>query len=175
MSRSWRIDKRWDGRPLLAKEHAHVRVSAVPGGLHLEVEAPFYGDPAPDSDPGPTWALWDHEVVEWFVVGSGDPRPYLEVELGPHGHHLVLRLRGIRKPIQRMLALNYRAAIEHKRWRGEAIIPAHYLPPGPHVANAFAIHGQGAERVYSACTSVPGAAPDFHRLEYFEPVVLPGR
>lgn len=138
--------------------------------LEVHIDAPWHGDPAPEGDPGPRPALWNHEVVELFVVGPGER--YLELEFGPHGHHLALRLEGVRQPVESAMPLEYTAERHNGRWRGVARVPAAWLPPGPHTANAYAIHGVGEARRYLAHTAVPGPAPDFHRLAYFQPADL---
>ena len=110
----------WDGTPL-PRPAAALRLYADEATdlLHLTVEAPFYGDPPPPGPPGPCWGLWNHEVVELFLLGDDDR--YLEIELSPHGHHLVLVLHGERNPIQRELPLDYAARIiAPGRWLGEA-------------------------------------------------------
>jgi hypothetical protein len=48
------------------------------------------------------------------------------------------------------------------------------LPPPPHRINAYAIHGQGTARRYLALHPVLGDEPDFHRLECFREVTIPG-
>ena len=64
-----------------------VTVTDSPDGLRVAVDAPAHGDPppcTPEGGPAPvgaTWALWDHEVVELFVLGADDH--YTELELGP--------------------------------------------------------------------------------------------
>ena len=148
----------------------------VDGGstLDVHVEAPFHGDPAPADPVGPTWRLWDHEVVELFIAGIGSPEPYLEVELGPHGHHLVLQLAGRDRTITaRLLPLAFEAEIDGDRWSGFARIPREYLPCGAGWANADAIHGPKEARRYLSWAPVPGDAPDFHRIWLFPQVALP--
>ena len=113
--------------------------------------------------------LWDFEVVELFVVGPGAEPLYTEIELGPHGHHLLLLLRGVRKIVAMGLPLAYRAHIEGTTWRAQALLPRQLLPPPPHRLNAFAIDGVGRERRYLATHPVPGPEPDFHRLHLFPP------
>ncbi len=160
----------WDGRSIPAEERTFVTLERLPDGLGLIVEAPFYGDPAPAGPAGSTDRLWEHEVVELFVSGlapAGRPVPYLEVELSPHGHHLVLDLLGVRNPIRTREELEYRATIHDDRWRGEARIPWHWLPARPNRYNVYAIHGRGTERRFLAMAPVPGPAPDFHRLDRF--------
>ena len=136
------------------------------------VEAPFHSDPPPPGPPGPTDGLWNHEVVELFLVG-GDPAPtYVEIEISPHGHHLRLRLEGRRNIVESGLPLTFEASIRKDRWQGLVRLPRRHLPPTPHRLNAFAIHGQGASRRYLAWTPVPGPEPDFHRLDLFPHVEL---
>ena len=168
------IARTWDGLTLGQEERVELTLETTGDSLRVVVNAPFHGDPAPAGPPGPTPGLWNHEVVELFVVGAAlAGPPYTELELSPHGHHLLLRLSGVRKVIEQGLPLAYRASITSRRWQGDALVPRRLLPPPPHRLNAFAIHGAGPERRYLAMTPVPGAAPDFHRLEYFLPWDLP--
>ncbi|PKN56886.1 MAG: hypothetical protein CVU56_13665 [Deltaproteobacteria bacterium HGW-Deltaproteobacteria-14] len=160
-----RVAHTWDGAPIPAGERAHIRVTALPRHLRLDVDAPFFGDPPPPGPPGPTGALWEHEVVELFLLGPGER--YTEVELGPHGHHLVLRLEGRRNPVATLLPLDFTARVGGARWRGVAELPVALLPPGPLLVNAYAIHGVGPARRHLAMTPVPGPAPDFHRIDAF--------
>lgn len=167
------IARTWDGSRLPPGDHAILRLSAASEGLRVAVEAPYYGDPPPPTPPGPTDQLWNYEVVELFILGDGPNRPYLEIELSPHGHHLVLQLEGVRCIVESKLPLDYRAEIRGDRFRGDAVVPRSYLPPAPHRINAYAIHGRGDARRHLAMEPVPGPAPDFHRLESFVPVDLP--
>lgn len=98
---------------------------------------------------------------------------YLEVELSPHGHHLVLRLAGVRRVVAAGLELDYRAAVDGDRWRGEARLPRSWLPPTPHRAAAFAVHGTGGRRRHLSSLPLPGDAPDFHQPHRFPPLDLP--
>jgi hypothetical protein len=169
-----RVDRAWSGEPLAPEHHAELRLAAG-DGLLLTVDAPFHGDPPPPGPPGSTPELWEHEVVELFVAGEGpaDEVEYLEVELSPHGHHLVLRLAGVRKVVAAGLELDFGASIDGGRWRGEARFPRTWLPPPPHRAAAFALHGEGAARRYLASISLPGPRPDFHQPHRFPLVELP--
>lgn len=167
------IGHTWDGHPLpepLA-ERAWVSLeSASSSHLRLVVEAPLHGDPPPPGPAGPCWGLWEHEVVELFLLGDRDC--YVEIEVGPHGHHLVLLLEGVRNIVARELPLDVvvRPVGGGGRWRCEADVPRIWLPRGPLRANAYAIYGQGAARRYCAWSPVPGPAPDFHRLDLFPPL-----
>ena len=81
-----------------------------------------------------------------MLVGAS--ATYLEVELSPHGHHLVLFLRGERNVVPRGVVLDYRADIEGGRWRGVAHIPVGWLPLETTRLNAFAMHGTHETRRY---------------------------
>ena len=169
------IHKSWDGHPAPASGVTHLTLSAEPLGLRIDVDAPFHDDPAPPGPAGPSWGLWDYEVVELFILGLDDR--YTEIELGPHGHHLVLQLHGARNTITRELPLDFSARIHRgadgDRWTGTARIDRALLPLAPHRLNAYAIHGGGGARRYLARTPVPGPGPDFHRLQYFPAITLP--
>lgn len=164
------VARTWSGEPIEADEQVTLHLYDD-GDLMIAVEAPAHGDPAPEGPPGPRPALWEHEVVELFVLGPGER--YTEIELGPHGHHLVLRLHGVRNAVESGLPLDFRAEVEGARWRGLARVPRDLLPPPPHRINAYAIHGQGAARRYLAMSPVPGDKPDFHRLGHFIDIQLP--
>ena len=156
----------WNGTPVTEADRIELIVEPGPVSWCLKVDAPFYGDPPPHAPAGPTWALWEHEVVEWFIAGPGEE--YLEIELGPHGHHLALQLSGIRQVRERELPLSFEAELRGNRWRGEASFPIAWLPEGPWRVNAYGIHGVGSERTYLAAYPTGGEAPDFHQLDSFQ-------
>jgi hypothetical protein len=160
----------WDGTEVARAEHAMARLALEAAELVIEVDAPWHNDPPPAAPCGSTDRLWEHEVVEVFLLGAG--QRYLEVELGPHGHYLVLELDGVRQPVRRCLPIQYATTRQGARWRGQARVPRGYLPVGLARANAYAIHGAGKDRRFLACFPVPGPAPDFHRLGCFGPLAL---
>ena len=164
----WRVDRAWDGGRLAAEQIAEVSLVCHGGRVEICVDAPYAGDPAPQSPAGRCEGLWHHEVVELFVCG--DDRRYLEVECGPHGHFLALLFHGARAltcddvPVTR-----YTATIHGARWRGVLVLEQRRLPPGMASANAYRITGQGDARAYAA--AYPGdGPPDFHRLDLFRPL-----
>lgn len=157
------VERTWDGA-LLDRPEATLGIDPGDRTWRLSVDAVFHGDPPPGAPPGPTDRLWEHEVVELFLVGEGER--YTEIELGPHGHHLVLQLEGVRNVVRSLLPITYTTRIEGGRWWGEAQVDASLIPP-PRRWNAYAIHGRGARRTYCAAVPVPGAQPDFHRLGCF--------
>ena len=59
---------------------------------------------------GAYYRLWDYEVVEIFFLSSKD-NMYLEVEFGPHGHHLGLLLKSRQKCIKHSFPIDYTAKI----------------------------------------------------------------
>lgn len=170
------IARYWSGEPAPPDEHALVHCARAAGSLVLEVLAPAHGDPPPSAPIGSCDRLWEHEVVELFLLGAGER--YLEIELGPHGHYLVLTLAGHRNVVSAGSSIDYHTELAPeapgaaRRWRGWARIPLALLPASVSHANAYAIHGTGAQRRYLACHPVPGERPDFHRLACFGSVQL---
>jgi hypothetical protein len=164
------VGRTWDGQLLPEAERAQIRLGYEGEELRIEVDAPFEGDAPPPGPPGPTDGLWAFEVVELFVVGEGEQ--YAEIELSPHGHHLVIQLEGIRQRKAALLPIRYTATVEGGRWKGVAHVPRAYLPPAPRKCNAYRISGAQGARRYHAMVAVPGERPDFHRLERFAPWVL---
>ncbi|XP_068719955.1 UPF0462 protein C4orf33 homolog isoform X1 [Montipora capricornis] len=167
------ITTTWDGHPL-GHNPVEFTVSAMNNDfVKVGVRGPFFNDPgAPVLPPGsPCPELWEYEVAEIFFLGADDK--YLEVELCPHGQHLVLLLNGTRNIIKDKLALEYTAAITdepNKTWQGTAIIPVDYFPPEVGKINAYAIHGSGEYRQYEALypATTKFHTPDFHRLQFFK-------
>ena len=160
-----RIERTWNGEALPAEETASISLCWEGEELVLRVKAPYAGDPPPEGPPGPVGGLWDFEVVELFLVGQAER--YTEIELGPHGHHLVLRLEGVRAIVEQELAIDFEAMRHGSHWSGVARIPAELIPDPIERLNAFAIRGTGAQRSYMAWSPVPGEAPDFHRIGLF--------
>ncbi|XP_059821220.1 UPF0462 protein C4orf33 homolog isoform X3 [Hypanus sabinus] len=168
------ITKTWDSSPV---SHKGIALSLKPDdeGILMVVDAPFFNDPPSPAGPrGKSYDhLWDYEVVEAFFLNSCKEL-YLEVELCPHGQHLVLLLAGKRKAWKKELDLKYDSTIHDQNWEGKALIPWSYFPDGVNKFNAYAIHGSGDKRVYEALYPIPkeqvneGQQPNFHRLEYFE-------
>lgn len=161
------VGRAWDGALLEPEARTTVRLSIEGDALRLDVDAPYAGDPPPPGPPGPTDRLWEHEVVELFVLGAGER--YTEIELGPHGHHLVLQLDGVRHPVRSGLPLALETRITGGRWSATARLDRSLLPEAPRRCNAYRIHGVGPERRYEAMVAVPGDQPDFHRLDRFAP------
>ena len=179
----FKISKLWDGTPLSLADQVTIHVDIVDQSepsLIVKVEAPFYNDPKPIGEEKNLDGLWNYEVVELFIKGRHDK--YLEIEMGPHGHYLVLVCDGYRQCFIRGIEpISYKASInpDLSRWSGTIFCPLNLLPPptdipsAPYSFNAYSIHGTEPNRSYAALF-VPWkaegdyAVPDFHKLELFE-------
>ncbi len=155
----------WDGTPLLAPEYGEMNLQFQERGLHLEMRAHYWQNPAPSAPAGSTSALWEYEVLELFLLGLDEH--YLELEFGPHGHYLALALHGERTLVRQGFSIDFSARIRGSEWSAEANIPNALLPPGLNRLNFYGIHGQASERRYLAWKAPLGQAPDFHRLQSF--------
>ncbi len=159
------VDKTWDGEMVAASEKVQLLFRLSSQDLEVEVSAPLYNDPAPAAPAGELDRLWEYEVVELFLLGSAGH--YLEIELGPHGHYLILLLDGIRQVKKRLQPRSCKTRIAGRRWQATVQVDLDQLPlPFTH-ANAYAIHGQAAGRRYLAAFPVPGESPDFHQPHFF--------
>ncbi|CAH1777584.1 unnamed protein product, partial [Owenia fusiformis] len=166
----------WDSKSI---DHPPVTLQLQRRGnfIWLMIDAPFFNDtPSPGGAPGePFPKLWQYEVVEAFFLGgggSGEPL-YLEVEFSPHGQHLILLMKGVRKALKHSLPVDYTSKINGSTWTGLARIPLNYFPPNVTMFNAYAIHGSGNQRMYEALYPTEEGkytGPDFHRLDYFQPI-----
>ena len=159
------IRQLWNGESATPGEHLTLSARLEPQRLVIEVDAPFHDDPPPAAPRGRCDGLWEFEVVELFLVGEGER--YLEIELGPHGHYLLLELCGPRRVVRSDLACTYDVSRRGARWSGRAEIRIDLVPPGLRCWNAFAIHGRGSDRRYLAAHALPGTHPDFHRIADF--------
>lgn len=167
------INSEWNGAPI---NHAPIvfQISAQDSrNVLVSVSGPFFNDPGPPPCAAGSACdgLWNYEVAEVFFLGKNEK--YLEVELSPHGQHLLLLLNGVRKPFLDKVPIEYTAKIDRTKntWNGTAIIPIDYLPPHVGRINAYAIHGSGVNRRYESLypASADVSDPDFHRLEFFKP------
>lgn len=167
------IRTEWNGTPI---GHAPVtfQISAQDSSfVRIHVSGPFFDDPgSPPCQVGSACdGLWDYEVAEVFFLGKKEK--YLEIELSPHGQHLLLLLNGVRKKFMDKVPIKYSAIIDraNNSWTGTAKIPIDYFPPDVSKINAYAIHGSGVNRRYESLypASSDVSNPDFHRLEFFKP------
>lgn len=165
------IASTWDGQPVPPSGTAALCCRMDEETLIVTVDAPFFADPPPPDSAGSTNRLWEYEVVELFLLGAANR--YLEIELSPHGHYLLLQLHGARRVVRQGLRIDYRAEIAGRRWHGHATIPLSYVPDDIAHANAYLIHGTGEHRRHLAAFPVGGETPDFHRLESFGAVAWP--
>jgi hypothetical protein len=171
------ITNLWNSSPITDHRPVTLTLSSTNDKDHLciEIDAPFFNDPAPSSisPPGPYPELWNYEVVELFFLSSSTNH-YIELEFSPHGQYLVLLLTDRRKVLKQLLPLpDY--TIERPssdRWIGRVHIPRYLFPAHIDRFNAYAIHGQDNKRTYESLypASSDSEKPDFHRLEFFQSI-----
>ena len=165
------IDQTWDGKKIPISEMTYIRFSEDSQILAITAEGPFHNDPLPMVAPGPTPKLWEYEVTELFLLGADGS--YVEIEIGPAGHYLILILSEYRRPKTTVDPLRIETITKRDRFKASLHLPMSKMPKRPWRANAYAIHGTGDYRKYLAChrTNAPDVkAPDFHRLSSFKPV-----
>jgi hypothetical protein len=174
MTMKFSIENLWNSTPISNHRPVEITLSSTNDKSHLlvEIDAPFFNDPAPSSSsPGPYPELWNYEVVELFFLASSTNH-YVELEFSPHGHYLVLLLTDRRKELKQMLPLPYYKVERPSsdRWIGRAHIPRSLFPAHVDQFNAYAIHGQADKRTYESLYPAPTNSenPDFHRLELFQ-------
>ncbi|MAA78678.1 MAG: hypothetical protein CL916_05420, partial [Deltaproteobacteria bacterium] len=159
------ITSLWDGTPLSQADVVHVHIHEHDTFIQVEIDAPYYKDPAPNTPPSSFWSLWDYEVVEVFFVGKNGQ--YLEAEFGPHGHHLLLWLSAPRTIEKKHLPVEFTATIEIDRWKGFAKISRTILPSQIERWNLFSIHGTNENRQYQCMSPLNTSKPDFHLPQKF--------
>ncbi|XP_076064328.1 uncharacterized protein LOC143038676 [Oratosquilla oratoria] len=174
ISISYHIEKTWNGGEI---DHPPIKFTLQGHGqneLLFLVEAPFFNDPPnPGGKPGqPFLGLWNYEVVEIFFLN--DDNQYVEIELSPHGQHIVLLFKAQSETIRHSLPLKVKTTIHGDKWTGSARIPISYLPPKVTKFNAYGIHGSDPNRVYEALYTALATdpAPNFHALQYFSDIDL---
>jgi len=147
------------------EEVAWVGLSVAGDALEVAIDARCFGDPAPLGAPRALDGLWEHEVVELFVVGApfSAAAPYLELEVSPHGHWLALGFDGYRRRVG-LVAVEVVVQARGERWCARVRVPLSALPPRPWRVNANALHGVGEARRYLSATPLGGERPDFHRV-----------
>lgn len=168
-----RIDKTWKGLPLPLHAQSYLEMERRPAGVLLDFSTPFYEDPPPpvstEGEIVSTPELWNYEVLELFIAHG---EQYTEIEVGPHGHYLVLRFQGMRQRVSEGHPLRYKSYVESGQWMGTLLIENQYLPPEPWSFNAYRIHGVEASRCYLSAFAQSEEAmyPDFHQLPSFQPL-----
>lgn len=193
MARRYAINKTWEGKSTSSPPYKiGFIINAMTGDIVLEIDAPYFNDPAPPSEPGKFPTLHEHEVVEVFLAAypsdddSAQYSPYLEIQIGPHGHYnLVFFLQEADfKNMDTSIELDRPPTVRINkttgRWIAEIAIPSFFLPEpacGDDLSvtwmmNSYAMHGVGDQREYLSHSPVPGKRPNFHQLRYFVPLVL---
>ncbi|KAB7504987.1 hypothetical protein Anas_07847 [Armadillidium nasatum] len=168
---SFTISTQWNGKPLKDKEKVKIILKGFEDSsdVLLRIESPFYNNPIPNGTPGqPLFGLWEYEVVEAFFLNKDEE--YLEVEIGPYGHHIVLFLKGKRNILRHSYPLKVTSTREGNRWTGEALIPGDYFPPKVSKFNSYAVHNINGQRRYLALYPTDGSTDkvEFHDLRFFK-------
>lgn len=159
------VDRTWDGEVLSPSARTTVTLGVKDDALHVVFDAPFFRDPPPDAPVGWTDRLWEHEVAELFVAADD---AYLELEVGPFGHHWLASFEGPRRrspatPLARSVRVHRRGS----RWTGAVELPLSALPAEPRAILAAAIAGPPTARRHFISGALPGATPDFHQPAHF--------
>jgi hypothetical protein len=173
--------------PSLNQSSPCVKLKYQSSGLTFWTQAPWWQNPAPDGAPRSVWGLWDYEVLEIFIVGEGGR--YLELEIGPYGHYLMLMLHAPREIEHQQLAPDRLECLRTSSelvqestgsWSSEGLINNEHLP-APYLneemtpywrVNSFWCFNKGAQRYHFCAYPLPGERPDFHQPERFPQWVL---
>ncbi len=177
-----KIDQTWAGLALSESEQIKIEIDfQSEQRLSIQLQAPYHRNPPPNCPKGATWGLWQFEVVEVFLVWDQDR--YLEIEMGPHGHHLILGLDGIRQIRQAFVPVVYQSQIEGDHWQALLLLDlGHQALKDSFVGqfkwqsmksvNAFAIHQpleKPLDRRYCVAFDVAkiNEHPNFHCIDRF--------
>ena len=156
--------------------------------VRFETRAPWWQNPSPGGPARSVWGLWEYEVLEIFIVGQGGR--YLELEIGPWGHHLMLALSAPREIERRhltpaQLRCERHSAplsddVPHLAWSSEGLIHGEQLPvpyrdqemvPYWRV-NSFWCFSRDQQRYHCSASPLPGERPDFHQPQHFPQWIL---
>ena len=192
-----RIERTWDGAaPADQATRYSVTLELMRGDMRFIIDAPFFDDPPPPplfegddaAPPGRYPGLYKHECVEIFIAsgnlqdGKESETPYLEIEIGPHGHFYLIGFLGESQwntqDDELAFELDPEFVIDRKnnRWYAKGIIPFYLLPEpagddsNPLLlvwrTNCVAIHGVApAKREYLSQNVLPRL--NFHQLRCF--------
>ena len=159
------IQHTWDGTEIPSHDFVFINAEIQKDHFYFTIRSPFYHNLPPSGPSGSLWRLWEFEVVEVFLVGENGE--YTELEFGPYGHYLVLKLNKPRNITQKHLPIDYTAKINQDRWTATASVPMAHLPKSIHKINCFAIHNTQNSRRYLSLSKLPGEQPDFHQPTFF--------
>lgn len=165
-----KVTRDWRGRALPRARQSLLDLSLANDTLDVRVEAPFAGDPPPPPPAGRLDGLWEFEVVELFLAMPRRPDSYLELELSPHGHHLLLVFDAPRRRRASQPDLTaFEATIDGAHWHGCASLDLKGagldFSDRRILANAFRLAGE--PRRHELAWPLPGTTPDFHQPSAF--------
>ncbi|KAJ1416685.1 hypothetical protein B484DRAFT_401096 [Ochromonadaceae sp. CCMP2298] len=195
MSKKVKIAATWDGKPITSSAVAwtiNFVISSETGDLMVLVDAPFFDDPAPPQGPGKYALTYEYEVVEVMVAayptGNGY-NPYLELQIGPHGHYNIIFFlaEGDHAGADSGSDLDTRPSTkidrETMRWSAEVAVPSFFLPEpvcGDDLSiawmmNCYAMHGGAGSAGSVGSVKSAGKAGTHHGpREYLAHAPVPG-
>ena len=218
---SMRAASLWNGFALPTEHSTCMSLVLHPSKVSsvvLAIQSTDHSNPIPLSPPDldGTDGLWNYEVVapccchhgcchlwsdafvihlcaqvsEVFVSGSDG---YIELEVGPGGHVLLLDMHpppappcSVRRGIGHVRATS--AMVFHtdtsimepnpekerkNEWVGVIELPLSLLPQPPLSANLVSIFTHGEQRIHVSAVLLPGDTPNFHQPDAFAPISLP--
>lgn len=156
------VENQWNGEKSPRPDvRAEVSFEQVEGGMAVKASMPRREDEKVPDAPARTRVenLWEYDVVELFLVG--DDGKYLEIELGPGGHYLILGFDGVRRRSDGHIGLDPHIEMkkDDRSWSSSCLLPPSIVPTPLKAVNAFVI----ASGLYLAAFPVPGEKPDFHQ------------
>jgi hypothetical protein len=162
-----RLTEDWFRKPL--SQPILIELKCQGEKISFCISAPYYFNIPPDCPPGPTWRLWEYEVVEIFLVFEA--QKYLEIEVNPHGHYLILALDGIRKIKSAFIPAQIKARIDLSKQSYQIEGQLHSPLPLDQLKalNAYAIYQEKHHRVYASyhAIALENEAPNFHLIDRF--------
>jgi hypothetical protein len=172
-----RLDRQWNGSAAPGGLGGLVTVQSQGARFCWSWELALAASPSVPAAPvGLVDGLWEHDVVELFLVDSRGPDDhYLELEVGPSGHWLGLELRGVRQRVR--LLEDARPRIDTKvsdgLWRGRLELDLSYvreivgITPWRGLAAAVLGTEIANDRAFLTSSVLPSERPDFHQPRAF--------
>jgi hypothetical protein len=119
---------------------------------------------------------YEFDVVEVFATFSDSGFPYFEFEVSPYNQTFQVRIVSKREHHEGVdLGLTSTAEISHGGWTTQLNIPLKPLgwdgDPGKIRGNLYSVLGPSKKRSYWSAFLPKTARPDFHRPEYFKPLL----
>jgi hypothetical protein len=119
---------------------------------------------------------YEFDVVELFLTFSDSGFPYFEFEVSPYNQTFQVRIVSRKEHHEGVdLGLTSTAEIAHGGWTAELKIPLKPLGWDADVhkirGNLYSVLGSAKKRSYWSAFLPKTVRPDFHRPEYFKPLL----